>query len=184
MNKKLKIFLIITAGLAIVLIAGFKYMQYSTKQHSPEQFVTVSDQNLKVDVFYNSPSMRDRKIFGGLVPYGEVWRTGANEPTTITFNSDVIIDGKELGAGTYSLWTVPGEAQWEVIFNSGEYGWGVSWGGKASHDPTFDALRVRVTPEYLDKPAERLAIDVKKDPLRLEMAWENTRISLPINREN
>lgn len=183
MNKRIKIFLIIAVGLAVFLIGGFKYMQYSTKKHSPEQHLSISDQDLKVDLFYNSPSMRDRKIFGGLVPYGQVWRTGANEPTTITFDADVSIDGNELSAGTYSLWTVPGEEEWEVIFNSGEYGWGASWGGKASHDPTYDAVRVRVNPEYLDEPTERLEIDIKKNPLRLEIAWENTKVNLPITRD-
>ena len=90
------------------------------------EVVTYTQGDLQLDVFYCSPSKKGRKIFGELVPYGEVWRTGANEATTFTTNKDLIIDGKKLVTGNlYSIWTIPEEDSWTIIFNNKMYNWGV-----------------------------------------------------------
>lgn len=94
-----------------------------------------------VSLAYGRPNVNGRDIWGGLVPYGEVWRTGANEATTITFSSDVTIEGEPLPAGTYSLFTIPGEEEWTVIFNETAQQWGAY-----DYDAQYDALRVTVTP--------------------------------------
>lgn len=94
-----------------------------------------------VSLEYGRPQVKGRTIWGGLVPYGEVWRTGANEATTITFGSDVMVEGEALPAGTYSLFTVPGEESWTVIFNKTAQQWGAY-----DYDESQDALRVSVTP--------------------------------------
>lgn len=182
MKKGIKITLIVLASLFIVLIAGFKYMQYSTKKHSPEQRVSVTDGDLKIDIFYNSPAMRDRQIFGALVPYGEVWRTGANEPSTITFSQPVSINGTEVPAATYSLWTIPSESTWTVMLNSGEYGWGMSFGGVVPMDPALNVVEANVSSQALDSSVENFTISVEKDPLQLVMEWETTRIELPVQK--
>ena len=85
--------------------------------------------------------MKGREIFGGLVSYGEIWRTGANEATTFAVSSDVMIEGEPLSAGTYSFYTIPGEDQWTLIFNNVAEQWGTNY------DQSEDALRVTVSPE-------------------------------------
>src|SRR5210317_1306415 len=113
MLKKLSILLLI-AGLTSSVNAQIK-----TPQPSPmakiEQVVGLTD----VSVEYSRPAMRGRTIFGGLVPYGKVWRTGANANTKITFGNDVTIDGKELKKGSYAIFTIPNENSWEDVFYNG-----------------------------------------------------------------
>jgi hypothetical protein len=94
-----------------------------------------------VTLEYGRPNVKGREIWGGLVPYGKVWRTGANEATTITFGGDVLVEGEALPAGTYALLTIPGEEEWTVIFNKVAEQWGAF-----DHDAEQDALRVTVTP--------------------------------------
>ena len=116
-------------------------MKNQTKKHSPEQNITHTQNVLEIKAFYCSPAKKDRKIFGELVPYNEVWRTGANEATTFTTNRDLTINGKLLKTGTYSLWTIPNEKSWQVIFNTKMYGWGVKFTDQsASREPEYDAL--------------------------------------------
>ncbi|MEM7186811.1 MAG: DUF2911 domain-containing protein, partial [Bacteroidota bacterium] len=131
MNRAVKILLwivgiLLVLGLLFVFVAR-PILIKNTKKHSPEVTQTYTIDDLEVDVFYSSPSKKGRVIFGDLVPYGEVWRTGANEATTFSTNKAVIIDGQELPAGDYTLWTIPGEEEWEIIFNSKMYPWGVRW---------------------------------------------------------
>jgi hypothetical protein len=138
-------------GILLVIILLFRFVigpiiKTQTKKHSPEQHITHHQEDLELKVFYSSPSKKGRVIFGELIPYGEVWRTGANEASTFTTNKDLMIDGKELPKGTYSLWTIPGEDSWQVIFNSEMYGWGVKYTDQtASRDPKTDVLLVTVS---------------------------------------
>ena len=121
-------------------------LKSQTKKHSPEQHITHNQGDLELKVFYCSPSKKDRKIFGELIPYGEVWRTGANEASTFTTNKDLSIDGKTLAKGTYTLWTIPGETTWDLIFNSEMYDWGVKLTDqKPAREPKYDALVTTVT---------------------------------------
>lgn len=96
---------------------------------------------VSVTLEYGRPKVRDRQIWGGLVPYGKIWRTGANEATTITFDKPVEIEGKPLAAGTYALFTVPGESEWTVVLNSQAEQWGAY-----DYDDGKDVLRVEVEP--------------------------------------
>ena len=98
-----------------------------------------------INIEYGRPNVNGRQLWGGLVPYGKVWRTGADEATTISFSSDVNIEGQPLPAGTYSLFTVPGEESWEVIFNEVANQWGAF-----RYDAGKDALRVSVAPATSD----------------------------------
>ncbi len=108
---------------------------------------------------YGRPNVKDREIWGALVPYGKVWRTGADEATTITFGGDVMVEGESLPAGTYSFFTIPGEDEWTVIFNNVAQQWGAF-----RYDEGEDALRVTVTPregehvESLDFVADEDAV--------------------------
>lgn len=149
MNKFLNILLwvigsLIVLSLLIVLVIG-PIMRTQTKKHSPEKHITFNQEDLELKVFYNSPSKKGRVIFGELVPYNEVWRTGANEASTFTTNKGLLIDGKTLPEGTYSLWTIPGENSWQVIFNSKMYGWGVKYTDQTpSRKPEFDVIAATV----------------------------------------
>ena len=108
---------------------------------SPNAAVTQTIGVTEMQIAYARPSVRDRTIFGNLVPYGEVWRTGANEATTISFSTPVQIEGESLDAGTYAFFTVPGENEWTLIFNNEAEQWGAY-----NYDEGADALRVTVEP--------------------------------------
>ena len=115
--------LILTITAFCLLAVGVE-AQLETPAPSPlsevEQMVGLTE----VEITYSRPGMKDRVIFGGLVPYNELWRTGANEATTISFSKDVVIEGEPLKAGTYGLFTVPGKEEWVVIFNNVPNQWG------------------------------------------------------------
>lgn len=127
-----------------------------------------------VTVNYGSPSVRGRSIFGDLIPYGNVWRTGANEATTITFSEDVAVEGKPLAAGTYALFTIPGEKAWTVIFNKEAEQWGAY-----DYDESMDALRVEVTPVALKETVEALEFKVSDEAVTLH--WADTAVPFKVS---
>ena len=191
MKKLVKILLWIV-GIIGLLALVFNFilwpiMQKQTKKNSPEQLVTYTKGDLKLDVFYCSPSKKDREIFGALVPYGEVWRTGANEASTFTTNKDLMIAGQPLKAGKYTLWTIPNEDSWQIIFNSKMYGWGVKLTDqKASRDPDFDALVVEATVSRSLNIIEDFSITLKEpsDITTVMMfAWDNVVVPLAIREQ-
>ena len=126
-------------------------------------------------------SKKDRKIFGELVPYGEVWRTGANEASTFTTNKDLSIDGKTLAKGTYTLWTIPGETTWDLIFNSEMYDWGVKLTDqKPAREPKYDALVTTVTVSNSLTTTESFTIsfsDIETATL-MTLAWDNVVVPI------
>jgi len=147
--------------------------QIDAPQPSPfgkiEQKVGLTD----VTIAYSRPGMRGRTIFGDLVPYGEVWRTGANANTKITFSDDVMINGKELKKGSYSIYSIPGEDNWEIMFYTSTDNWGVpqKW------DDSKVALKV--TAETMDMPMKMetftiLIDELKNDSAALNFIWEDT----------
>ncbi len=181
--KKLKwILLVIVALIALVMFVGKPY----TKKHSPQATNTYTKNGMDLSVNYSSPSKKDRVIFGELVPYDAVWRTGANEPTTFTTGSDIKIIDKTLSAGTYSLWTKPGKDSWGVIFNKEIPGWGVtilSGGKKTTRNPEADAVDVEVPSEQTSAVQEKLNIGFEDDQqLYLTLSWDQTKIKVPINK--
>lgn len=181
MKKFLKWTAIVVVVLAAVLFGAFKFMQFQTKKASPEVTATFSKGDTDLSVFYCAPSKKGRDVFGTLVPYGEVWRTGANEATTFTSNKDLLIDGETLPAGTYTLWTIPNEKEWTVIWNKKQYGWGVDFDSQALREPEYDALQVKVPVQNLDTPVEQFSISFEEDgPLALLLAWDKTKIAVPM----
>jgi hypothetical protein len=132
----------------------------------------------EIEIAYARPSARGRKIFGGLLPYGEVWRTGANTATKISFSSPVKIEGRELPAGSYALYSIPGAAEWTVIFNKVTGEWGAY-----SYNEANDALRVKVKPVTLPQPVETFTIevgDLRTESAHLNLTWEKTRVPVKI----
>ena len=140
---------------------------------SVSQTVGVTD----IELVYHRPAVNERPIWGTLVPYGQVWRTGANENTTISFSTDVSIDGQPLAAGAYGLHTLPNEGEWEVIFSNDTTAW-----GSFSYDAESDALRVTVTPEAAAHQ-ERMQFafeEVGSDATTLALRWEKLRVPISI----
>ena len=136
----------------LVLFAGWLAVPAQAQERSnalprvsPNAAVSQTVGVTEVRVTYGRPGVRGRTIFGDLVPYGEVWRTGANEATTISFSSAVQIEGQSLDAGTYGLFTIPGEDEWTVIFNDTAEQWGAY-----NYDASQDVLRVTVEPQTVE----------------------------------
>lgn len=182
MSKKIwRIIKIILAAVVFAIIAVF-ILRYSTKIHSPEATSTYENADLKLEVIYNRPYKKGRQIFGNLVPYGKVWRTGANEATTFETDTDILVDGTLLEAGKYSLWTIPGQESWKVIFNSKMYPWGINFSQKAYRNAKYDALVLERPVETLEKPLEQFTISFEESGefVNLNLVWDQTKISVPI----
>lgn len=182
MPKFLKGLLIGGAVIALIGYFGLGYMKSQTKKASPEEVNKFLVDGLEVTVDYSRPYKKGRVIFGELVPYGEVWRTGANEATTITFDQAVKVGGISLPAATYTLWTIPEADRWTVIFNRKMYPWGVTYGGEAQRDPVADVAKVEVPVETLPTEMEQFTIAVEGTPPALTLAWDRTRVSVPMER--
>lgn len=185
MSRNTKLILKITGivvflGLIIVFI-----LRYTTKAHSPQDTIIFQEDDLKLEVFYNRPYKKDREIFGKLVPYNKVWRTGANEATTFETNEDILVDGSILNAGKYSLWTIPMENSWKVIFNSKMYPWGINLDKEAYRDPKFDTLVLERPVEEIDTSLEQFTILFEQNGefVNLVLAWDNTSVSVPIKQK-
>jgi hypothetical protein len=144
-------------------------------QHSAvTQRIGITD----ITISYSRPLVKGRPIWGKLVPYNEVWRTGANENTTIKFTDDVSIEGKPLAKGVYALFTIPGENQWTVIFSKVHTAW-----GSFTYNQADDALRVTVKPQATD-PREALTFDfddVKADSAVATLRWEKVAIPFKVD---
>lgn len=126
-----------------------------------------------VTVEYGRPNVSGRAIWGQLVPYGQVWRTGTDEATAITFAKDVLVEGQKLAAGTYALFTIPGEKEWTVIFNRTAEQWGAF-----DYDAKQDALRVTVKPAAAAAPVESL--DFVFEGARVVMRWEKVAVGFEV----
>ncbi len=146
-------------------------------RQSPNAVVGQTIGTTEVTVTYGRPSVRDRDIFGALVPYGELWRTGANEPTIITFSGDVTVEGTAVPAGTYAFFTIPGEDAWTVILSTDTAQWGAM-----AYDQGKDVARATVTPVEGDD-REMMTItfeDVTPTEGTLVLHWDETRVPVTI----
>lgn len=173
---------IITSGIAAFVIA-FLFTFNATAQErttdramaSPNAAVSQTVGTTEVSLTYGRPSVRDRVIFGDLVPYDEVWRTGANESTAITFSDDVLIEGERIDEGTYSLYTIPGKDSWTIIINDK-----LSWG--TQYDVSEDVLRVDVDAEE-SHFLEQMMIyfeNISEDSGDLILHWADTKVAVQI----
>lgn len=130
-----------------------------------------------LEVTYHRPAAKGRKVWGGLVPYGKVWRAGANENTVVAFSTPVSVGGTTLPAGRYGLHMLPTATEWTVIFSSQSHGW-----GSYSYDPKEDVARVKVTP-VATEPTEWLAYtfdDPSEKGVTLSLRWEKLRVAIPV----
>jgi len=163
----------------IFLCFSFSFAQVQTPQPSPLQKNEVIIGLTNFSLEYSRPSMRGRTIFGELVPYGALWRTGANKNTIITFDDSVIIGGKEINSGSYSIYTRPSEKSWDVIF----YNKIDNSGLPNKWEKSMESLVLNVKTKKTEKKVETFDIwfsNLHNDGASLNFAWENTHISILI----
>lgn len=183
MSTNLKRVLIGTVIAVAVIFGVLRYLKVQTKQASPEETVTFyldGPDGVQVEVMYCRPYKKGRAIFGGLVPYNKVWRTGANEATTFTANKDISFGGTRVKAGTYTLWTLPGEKSWTVYLNSKMYNWGVDMDGNAQRDPAFDIAAIQVPVVIEPTIVEQFTISVSDPGKELVLRWDDVMVAIPI----
>ncbi len=167
--------LLITALLAISVSA---YSQFTLPAASPRQKVEQQFSMSKITVDYGRPGVKGRKIFGDLVPFGKVWRAGANSSTKITFEQSVNFGGKIVAAGTYGLFAIPTEKEWKVILNKDSQQWGAY-----TFDEKLNVVDVTVPVQKLAEKQEWFEIElnpVDDNSVNLVMKWDLTKVELPL----
>lgn len=151
--------------------------QVKAPQASPKSTLSQVVGLTNVEIVYSRPSAKGRDVFNNLVPFGKLWRTGANENTTISFSDDVVIEGKTLPKGKYALYTTPRADNWEIIFYTSTD----NWGNPANWDETKVALKATVKSEHLERFVESFTIGINNldnNFAHLELSWENTIVAL------
>lgn len=165
----------------LFLLATGLFAQIRTPASSPGATVTQAIGLAKVSVEYSRPSVKGRKIFGDLVPYGKVWRTGANRITTISFDQDVRINGQKFKAGSYGWYSFPGENFWQVALNTDDKQWGAY-----AYDAAKDVLRLTLKPEKLAQKVENFTIEfdnITSTTADVVLSWENTAVRFRVEHD-
>ncbi len=169
MKKQITLFFTMFA-----LVASISVFAQDKKMASPAAKAEGTIDGVKVTIDYHQPSAKGRKMLGGINPYGEVWRTGANASTSIEFNENVKIEGQPLPKGKYALFSIPGENEWTIIINKtigmGAYG----------YKEGDDVLRVKVKPGKAASFVETFNIAVEKNNVVLK--WENTQVAFKVSK--
>ena len=163
-----------------LLLAGFGFAQIQFPQVSSKAEIEQTIGYTKVEVDYFRPNLNNRTAFGGIVPYGQVWRTGANNNTVVEFETDVLVEGKPLLKGEYSIYSVPSESSWEIIF----YKKTDNWGNPKDWDKDLIAQTVKVPVKKVADKVESFTIgfdDVTVNNAKLFFTWENTRVEVKID---
>lgn len=169
---------------AIALIGMSAFAQIKTPQPSPMATVKQAFGLGEITINYSRPSMKGRTIFGDLVPYDKIWRTGANNSSKITFSDDVMIEGMKLPAGEYAIYTIPGKTEWTVIFHKNLKMWGL--GEPGDYKEENDALRVKVKPSTLTYTVETFTIgisDIGTNTCVLNIGWDKTKVGLKVSTD-
>ena len=176
---KTKNIVCLIALFAIVQVSLFA--QIKMPQASPNSQVSLQVGLTMIHLEYSRPSKKNRKIFGELVPFGSVWRTGANNPTTLSFDTDIKVNGQSLKAGKYAIYTIPEKKTWSIIFSKNTELWGAM-----GYNPSDDALRLNVPVKKLKKEVESMKIDFSNltdSGAQLNISWDKTSVGFGIEME-
>lgn len=168
--KKVLSFILLTVSLSLGITACG---QDNKEKPSPATKVTGKAGSATITIDYSAPSVKGRKVFGELVPYGKVWRTGANEATVFEVDADVKIEGQALPKGKYGFFAIPNETEWILIFNKTWNQW-----GSFRYKQEDDALRVKVKPGKTAAMTEKLVYTISNGVVTI--AWENTEASFKV----
>lgn len=171
----------------VLLLSAFSYAAFAQEPLklpalSPTATIHQDFSTSGIDITYSRPSIRGRKIFGDVVAYGDVWRTGANAATRIKIGEDLVFGGQLVKAGEYALYTVPNQGEWEVIINKGTGNWGAY-----TYDKTADVVRFKVKTQNVTPPVQSFSItidDITYNTFNLTLSWENTRVVIPVKANN
>lgn len=164
----------ITASLFLMCTFLFSITMLAQKpMASPRDSVSGKINGATITINYGSPSVKGRKIWGDLVPYGKVWRAGANEATTFTTDKAIMVEGKALPAGKYSFFAIPTDGEWTIVFNKTANQWGAY-----DYKEKEDALRVKVKPTKASPTMEHLKYTVM--PSKITLNWENLEVPVAI----
>jgi hypothetical protein len=169
-----------SALIALTLLASFACAQGKPSLSPPGQASLTFADGKTVTIDYSRPSMRNRKIFGGLVPYDKVWRTGANAATSLKTDVALNIGGTNVPAGSYTLYTLPGQSRWMLIVNKQTGQWGTKY------DQGQDLARIPMKVSQASSPMEQFTISLDKsgdDSATLKLAWENTVASVDVKEQ-
>lgn len=172
------------ATLAFACLCFVQIQAQSLKTPAPSPSCTVKQAFglSDISIEYSRPSAKGRVVFGNVVPYGEIWRTGANGSTLLTFGDDVTIEGKAVKAGTYSLYSIPGKESWEVMLNTD-----LTLGGNVgAYDKTKEVARFTVKAQSLNDMVETFTInvaDISANAGEIELTWEKTKVSFRVETE-
>ena len=167
--------IILLGALCCTFLASTVFAQGDkASRPSPPATATGKIGKANVTISYSSPSVKGRKVWGDLVPYGKVWRAGANEATIFETDAELTIGGKKLPAGKYSLFAIAGEKEWTFIFNSETGQWGIKRSGEANLDRAKDVLTVMAKPKKSASANEKLVYTVDKNGFALK--WENLEV--------
>ena len=169
-----KLIIIFVIGL---LFNGITVAQIKSPAASPSSELKQKVGLTDITIEYSRPGLKGRKMFGGFLPYGQIWRTGANASTKVTVSDDVKIEGNDLPAGTYALYSIPNESEWIIIFHKNITHWGT--GGK-NYKQEEDVFRFSVEPTNLTEKVETFTIDItniQNSSANIELKWENTKVS-------
>lgn len=171
MKTIVSLFLALTA--VISTTQSYAQEEDKSKRPSPPATFTASNNGLNIKIDYSQPSVKGRTIGKDIAPYGQVWRTGANEATTFEVNRDVKVEGKALKAGKYALFTIPGEKEWMLIFNKTPNQWGAF-----KYDEAQDAMRVALKPTKAPSFTERMTFAQKGD--KVALMWGDTEVDFSV----
>lgn len=174
--KKIEVTKTLFLAAAGMLLASGMWAQ--AVKASPAATASGKVKGATITITYSSPSVKGRQIFGGLVPFDQVWRAGANEATLFETDKPVKIEGKALPAGKYSLYAIPGKLSWTMIFNAETGQWGIKRSGETTRDPAKDVISIKVKPVKVSTLKERLAYTVTSKGFTL--GWENTEVPVSI----
>jgi hypothetical protein len=177
MKKQLAILAVVLLGLTMLAAA----QQGESKRPSPPasaQCKLADGKTITVD--YSSPRMKGRKIYGGLVPFGQIWRTGANEATTFVTDANLTIGGKDVPAGSYTIFTIPNADKWTLVISKTTGEWGTQYPGEPN-----DLARVNMTVSKTDAPVENFTISFHEmgTGCHMYLDWENTRATAEITEK-
>jgi hypothetical protein len=174
-NKVLIAGAVMLAGI-LAIVTKASHLQFGSRYTSPPASVATSVAGKKISIDYYAPSMHGRKVMDGLVPFGEVWCTGANWATKITTEANLEIGGLKVPAGSYSIWTIPNERDWTLIINkqTGQF--------HLNYDSSRDFGRTKMNVKALPSPVETFKIELRSDSANkgtLALLWETTEASIP-----
>jgi hypothetical protein len=171
-----KVFFAFTCLISLATFAQIKVPAPSTTQTIRQDFGLTA-----IELTYSRPNIKGRKIFGDLVPYGKMWRTGANAATRIKFGDDVTVGGQAVKAGEYALYTIPNANEWEIILNKG-----ITNGGLSGYKGEEDVIRFKVKPIAASMPVETFTMqfgNIKSSTVDLNIMWDKTVVAIPVTTD-